>query len=68
MIHKCDHCGREGEWSEGWSRWGSLFTDEFGHSVVACSDECFQSIGDHEKAFVNKYGRKPSSSFYTRLN
>lgn len=42
----CDVCGATGEWSHGWSWYGSLAAEEgCGHIVATCSDACRANAG-----------------------
>lgn len=66
-LHTCDNCGKESQWGDGWMRWDSMLTQEFGHAVITCSDECRNEIGDPAEFFKKKYGRSAGSNFYTRL-
>ena len=68
ILHTCDNCGKESEWDDNWQWYGSIFTEEWGHAIELCSDACRDAIGDTEKAFQVKYGRKLTSSYYTRIN
>ena len=62
--HTCDHCNKRGEWYEGWERWGSMMTEEYGHMVITCSDKCRTELGNPETAFKKKYGRSAGSRYY----
>ena len=55
----CDVCGSESFWTKNHSRWGSILTDEYGHSVVTCSDDCRKKLTNPAKKFREKYGRAP---------
>lgn len=45
-VHRCDICGKQGEWSEGtWARWGSLLMEEDGLPLlITCSDLCRTAV------------------------
>lgn len=43
-IHKCDICGKTEPWSESWSYYGSLASEEFGHTLKFCSKKCAKGV------------------------
>jgi len=65
-IHVCDVCGSSKAWSESWSWYGSLLTEECGNVVKTCSDKCRAKIVDPELFFATRFGRKPGDKYYRK--
>lgn len=65
-LWTCDVCGEAKEWNASFRTWGSLFTEDVGHFLIACSSQCAGKLTNPEKAFEEKYGRPANSNWYRR--
>lgn len=65
IIHRCDVCGQESAWTESWSWWGSLGSEDHGHVLKFCSDNCKDMV-DPEPLWKKKFGCSSKDRKYTR--
>ena len=57
-VHRCDICGKIGEWTKEWCWYGSLMDMDEGRHVIFCSGECRTEIKGNINDFMWANWRK----------